>query len=81
MLEQILEPLRTVWKVWKRIGRFMGDVIGRVFLTVFYFTLFVPFAVGVLLRGDPLRIRPHVRAQWLERRTRDLTLKDSRRLY
>ena len=81
MLEQMLEPLRTGWKIWKRIGRFMGDVVGRVFLTLYYFTLFVPFALGVRLWGDPLGLRPRGRSQWLERTTRDLTLKDSRRLF
>jgi len=81
MWEQMLEPLRTGWKIWKRIGRFMGDVVGRAFLTLFYFTLFVPFAVGVRLLGDPLAMRPRVRAKWLDRRTQDLTLKDSRRLF
>jgi hypothetical protein len=76
-----MEILQRIWKVWKRFGQFIGDQIGRVFLTVFYFTLFMPFALGVLLRGDPLTMRHRRRAQWLERHTRDLTLKDSRRLY
>jgi hypothetical protein len=81
MLEQMLEPLRTGWKIWKRIGRFMGDVVGRAFLTLFYFSLFVPFALGVRIWGDPLTMRPRGRPKWLDRRTEDLTLKDSRRLY
>ena len=81
MLEQMLEPMRTGWKIWKRIGRFMGDFIGRLFLTIFYFTIFMPFALGLMLLGDPLAKRPHVHAKWLERQTRDLTLKDSRRLF
>jgi hypothetical protein len=81
MMQQMLEPMRTGWKIWKRIGQFIGDWIGRLFLTVFYFTIFMPFALGVMLRGDPLAMRPHHRANWLERKTRDLTLKDSWRLY
>lgn len=80
MLEQMLEPLRTGWKIWKRIGRFMGDVVGRVFLTLFYFTVFVPFALGLRLLGDPLGLRARGSA-WLERTTRDLTVNDSRRLF
>ena len=81
MLEQMLEPMRTGWKIWKRIGQFMGDVIGRVFLTLYYFTLYVPFALGVRLWGDPLGLRPRSGTKWVERRTKDLTLKDSRRLF
>lgn len=73
--------LRRRWETWKRIGRFIGDQIARVFLTVYYFSLFMPFAAGVRLWGDPLAMRPQGRPKWLERRTQDLTLKDSRRLY
>ena len=75
-----MEALRKGWEAWKRIGQFIGDQIGRLVLTVFYFTLFMPFALGVRLFGDPLAIRSYGRAKWLERTTRDLTLDDSRRL-
>jgi hypothetical protein len=76
-----MEALRKGWQTWKRIGQFIGDQIGRLVLTVFYFTLFMPFALGVRLLGDPLAIRPLSRAKWLERTTHDLTLEDSRRLF
>jgi hypothetical protein len=76
-----METLRKVWQTWKRIGQFIGDQVGRLVLTVFYFTLFMPFALGVRFFGDPLAIRPLNRAKWLERRTHDLTLEDSRRLF
>jgi hypothetical protein len=76
-----METLRKAWQTWKRIGQFIGDQFGRLVLTVFYFTLFMPFALGVRFFGDPLAMRPHVRAKWLERTTHDLTLDDSRRLF
>jgi len=76
-----MEVLRKVWQAWKRFGQFIGDLIGRLVLTVFYFTLFMPFALGVRLFKDPLAIRPFHRPKWLERRTHDLTLMDSRRLF
>jgi hypothetical protein len=75
-----MEILRKFWQTWKRIGQAIGDTIARIVLTVFYFTIFMPFALGVRLWGDPLAIRPHGHTTWLERRTKDLTLKDSRRL-
>lgn len=75
-----MEALKKGWQAWKRIGQAIGDTIARVVLTVFYFTVFMPFALGLRLWGDPLALRPHGRAKWLERRTQDLTLKDSRRL-
>lgn len=76
-----METLRKVWQAWKRFGQFMGDLIGRLVLTVFYFTLFMPFGLGVRLWGDPLAIRPLSHAKWLERSTHDVTLENSRRLY
>jgi hypothetical protein len=76
-----MEILRKAWQAWKRIGQFIGDAIGRVVLTLFYFTLFMPFGLGVRLFGDPLTIRPLSPAKWLERKTHDLTLDDSRRLF
>jgi len=76
-----MEALRKGMQAWKRFGQFIGDLIGRLVLTVFYFTLFMPFALGVRFLGDPLAIRPLSRAKWLERSTQDLTLEDSRRLY
>ena len=76
-----MEALRKGWQAWKRIGQFIGDQIGRVVLTVFYFTLFMPFGLGVRFFGDPLTMRSRGRSKWLERKTQDLTLEDSRRLF
>lgn len=75
-----MQALRKVWQAWKRVGQFMGDLIGRIFLTVFYFTVFMPFALGVRFFGDPLAMRPVNRPKWLDRTTTDLTLEDARRL-
>ena len=76
-----MEALRKVWQAWKRFGQFMGDLIGRLVLTVFYFTLFMPFGLGVRFFGDPLALRPSGRSKWLERTTKDVTIDDTRRLY
>ena len=76
-----MEALRKFWQAWKRFGQMIGDLIGRLVLTVFYFTLFMPFGLGVRFFGDPLAIRPSKRAKWLERKTQDLTLDDARRLF
>ena len=46
-----MEALRKFWHAWKRFGQFMGDLIGRLVLTVFYFTLFMPFGLGVRFLG------------------------------
>lgn len=59
----------------------MGDVVGRVFLTVFHFTLFVPFALVVRLTSDPLQLHMTNKASyWMARETRERMLEDSHRL-
>lgn len=73
--------LGKIWQTWKRIGQTIGDTVARVILTLFYFTLFMPFGLGVRFFGDPLTIRPRGRPKWLERTIHDPTLEESRRLF
>jgi hypothetical protein len=75
-----MEALRKVWDLWKRFGQIMGDFVARVVLTLFYFTVFLPFGIGVRLLRDPLAIKGRGQPRWVERRTRDRVLDDSRRL-
>jgi hypothetical protein len=77
-----METLRRVWEVWKRFGRFIGDIVARIALTLFYFTIFVPFGLGVRLLSDPLGTKRRSRSSlWLSRRTTDSTLQDARRQF
>ena len=72
--------LRRFWEAWKRFGQAMGDFIGRAILTIFYFTIFVPFGLGTRLGSDPLAIKlVDKMPKWLERKTKDVTLEDARR--
>lgn len=74
--------LRKLWQAWKRFGQFLGDILARVVLTLFYFTVFVPFGLGVTLLSDPLRIRStSSRLMWLPRQTGDRSLDDARRQF
>jgi hypothetical protein len=74
-----MQKLRQLWNSWLKVARFLGDWIGRVILTIFYFTILLPFGVGVRLFSDPLATRPSHRAEWLARSTTDLTIDDARR--
>lgn len=80
-----MEILRKFWDLWKRFGQAMGDFLARVVLTLFYFTIFAPFGLGVRLLGDPLAIKDESKEDdegplWLSRATSDLTIDDARRL-
>jgi hypothetical protein len=77
-----MDLLRTLWQAWKRFGQFLGDVLARVVLTLFYFTVFVPFGLGVTLWSDPLRIRKSGGTRlWLSRQTGDQSIKEARRQF
>ncbi len=52
-----MSPLRRIWTAWLRIGRAINNVVARVVLTVFYFTVFVPFGIGGRLLSDPLDLK------------------------
>ncbi|HEX3054362.1 MAG TPA: hypothetical protein VHP83_27140 [Aggregatilineaceae bacterium] len=60
------ELVSLAWKRWKTIGEMTGDFYGRLFAVIFYFTIFVPFALAVRLFSDPLQLRKHP-AKWLDR--------------
>ena len=49
-----MEILKKFWRGWMRFGHFMGDIVARVVMTIFYFTILLPFGVGVTLFSDPL---------------------------
>jgi hypothetical protein len=74
-----MKILQRIWETWKRVGQVIGDFIARIVLTIFYFTIYAPFGLGVRLLADPLAMK-NSRPGWVERTTRDLTLNDTRRL-
>jgi hypothetical protein len=75
--------LRKLWAAWLRFGQFLGDILARVVLTLFYFSVFVPFGLGVTLLSDPLRTRQKGTQAWLPRQTQDdaSSLADARRQF
>jgi hypothetical protein len=74
-----MQLLRQVWELWKRFGLFIGNLFGRIILTLFYFIIVLPFGLGVRFFGDPLAIK-HSQATWRPRETTDRDLDDARRL-
>jgi hypothetical protein len=74
--------LHKFWQAWKRFGQFLGDILARVVLTLFYFTVFVPFGLSVTLLSDALQIRwPGSSPLWLSRQTGDRSINDARRQF
>lgn len=49
--------LRKLWRTWQAFGQAVGEFISRVALFLFYFTVFVPFALAVRFFMDPLGMK------------------------
>ena len=65
--------LKKLWAGWKAFGHFLGNLLARVVLSIFYFTIFVPFGLGVRWRSDPLQIKTRPASLWRPRSTGDQT--------
>lgn len=74
--------LRKIWESWKEISVYIGDFQARLLLTIFYFTVALPFGVFVSLFGDPLKIRTTPQGTaWLNRPTGDIELEETQKQY
>ncbi len=61
------EIIDLAWDRFKIITSIVGDMQGRVIVTLFYFTILVPFGIGARLFGDSLHIRHDQAPHWQER--------------
>jgi hypothetical protein len=55
---------RTLWERWKQIARKIGDFQARALMTVFYFVILGPVAIGLRWRSDPLAIKAATPRGW-----------------
>ena len=70
------------WSRWRELSQKAADLQARVLLTVFYFTLMVPFGVVFGLVKDPLRIKSRPSGSyWVERKPSSETLADAQRQF
>jgi hypothetical protein len=68
------------WSSWLELAHYVGDFQARMLLTVFYFTLALPFGALVRLLMDPLRRRrPPSGSAWVPRRPSDVSLDAAQR--
>lgn len=77
-----MSTLAKLWKLWKQFGQLLGDLMARLVLTLFYFTLFAPFALIVRLFQDPLRLKAsHEVSHWQKREMAEPNLNEARRSF
>ena len=72
---------QNFWSAWKTYGEFLANLVPRVLIFLFYFSVFVPFALGVKLFTDPLSLKPTSNRFWHTRPTGDKTLTDTLKQY
>jgi hypothetical protein len=75
-----MNVLKQLWKKWQAFGKVIGNLVGRVVMTVFYFTIAAPFGLALRLFSDPLKMKP-AKPQWELRETEQPTLEDARRAF
>ena len=71
--------LRKIWEGWKAFGRLVGNFLARIVLTIFYFTVLVPFGLGTSSFSDQLGIKTRPDKFWRTRETGVDTLEAARR--
>ena len=70
------------WSRWREVSQKAADVQARVLLTVFYFTVMLPFGVVFGLFKDPLKIKQRpTGTYWVERKPTSGTLADAKRQF
>lgn len=70
--------LRRLWEAWKDLAGYIGDFQSRFILTVFYFTIMVPFAFISKLTGSSLA---ETTDGWLPRSDDDTSLEAARKQF
>lgn len=70
---------RTLWLVWKRIAKKIGDFQARPLMEVMYFALLWPFALAVRWGSDPLATKAGAAGGWRLRATEQGTEMDRAR--
>lgn len=77
-----MQYLRQILAWWRPIAEAIANFQARLLLVFFYFIVVTPFAVGVKLLSDPLRLRIPKRASyWVNRERVDTSIEGGRRQF
>lgn len=74
--------IKRLWAGWKEIAEYIGDFQSRLILTLFYFTILVPFGIIVRLFTDPLHIKSKkITTGWTKHEPVSAELSDAQRQF
>ena len=71
---------RKVWNAWVKIGHVIGDFIGRLLLSILYFTIVAPFGLITRFFNDPMQINDTGGPEWVTRDEVEATIEEAQRL-
>lgn len=67
-----MKVVKWLWRRWLSVARKIGEFQSRAILTIFYFVFVAPFALGIKLFSDPLRLkRGREDSYWVIRETEE----------
>lgn len=64
---QRVDIFARIWHRWTIIAHRIGDFQARLLLSTFYFVVVAPFALGLRLCSDPLRLARGLSPRWTPR--------------
>jgi len=73
--------LKRALAILEVVSTAIGNVVGRVILTLFYILLLPPFALWARLRTDALGLRPRPHSVWTPREPVEEGIDAARRQY
>lgn len=77
---QVRDALSNLWQAWKRVALRIGHWQTRGILSLLYFTVMMPVAVGVRILADPLGVGEAAgRTRWRRRVYITLALEQARK--
>lgn len=73
---------KKLWQRWSNFSRRMGNFQSRIVLSLFFFTIVSPFALGVKIFSDPLRIKYRGdESHWLPKTGTEASLEQFKRQF
>ncbi len=74
--------LKRLWDGWMRFSHVFGSFMSRLIFSVLYFTVFLPYGIGVRLFSDPLDMKSQPKETgWRKYPSIEATLRKHKDLY
>ncbi|MEW6095382.1 MAG: hypothetical protein AB1567_02490 [bacterium] len=72
---------KKIWHAWKDVAHKTGNFQARIILSIFYFIMVAPIAIGVKLFSNPLGLKRRANSYWIPKVFKKYDLKNARRQF